>query len=61
MSGMKPSHFQTPRTLQDCHFTPGYKGGIYSDQESWEQGKSWALILGIFLALCTLLSLIFGS
>lgn len=21
---MKPSHLQTPRTLNECHFTPGY-------------------------------------
>lgn len=26
---MKPSHMKTPRTIDECNFTPGYK--------SWEQ------------------------
>ena len=53
MNGIKPSHYRTPRTLQECTFQVGYKGGIDSDKE---EGKSWALILGILLFLCILLS-----
>ena len=32
---MKPSHMKTPRTIDDCHFTPGYK--------SWEEAGHNAL------------------
>ena len=55
---MKPSHSRTPRTLSECHFQTGYKGGRDSDRE---EGKSWLLILAIFLFLCILLSFSLSS
>lgn len=60
MNGMKPSHLSTPRTLQECTFQSGYKGGISSDQEEQEQAKSWILLLSVFLILSVLASLSFS-
>lgn len=60
MNGMKPSHLRTPRTLQECTFQSGYKGGISSDQEEQEQAKSWILLLSVFLILSVLAPLSFS-
>ena len=57
MNGIKPSHLRTPRTLSECSFQSGYKGGISADQEEEEQTKSWFLLLSVFLGLSVLLSL----
>ena len=56
---MKPSHFRTPRNLQECKFTRGYKSWDYKEEA--EQTKSWLLLLGIFLSLTLILSLFFSS
>ena len=48
---MKPSHTQTPRTLNECHWTPGYR--CVSDRESLGErigGYALALAIGIGLA-----------
>lgn len=48
---MKPSHTQTPRTLNECHFTPGYR--CVSNRESLGEriaGYALALVIGIGLA-----------
>lgn len=58
MNGIKPSHYRTPRTLQECSFTPGYKGG---KEEGEEETNSWLLILVIFLGLLILGSFSFSS
>lgn len=57
---LKPSHLRTPRTLQECHFQSGYKGGISCEEEEMQQGKSWILILCIFLGLIILASFSFS-
>ena len=57
MNGIKPSHYRTPRTLQECTFQSGYRGGISIEQEEEEQTKSWFLLLSVFLGLSVLLSL----
>lgn len=49
---MKPSHYQTPRTLNECHWTPGYQS-LKSDKEPlWEvvAGYVLALVIGVGLA-----------
>ncbi len=33
---MKPSHLQTPRSLDECNFTPGYVSYDYDDD-----GPTW--------------------
>lgn len=43
---MKNSHYQTPRTLNECHFTPGYISGPVA---STNQGIGW---LAVALTLC---------
>lgn len=46
---MKPSHTQTPRSLSECQFTPGYKRYDYD-----EAGAGWAAAavnLGVSLAI----------
>ena len=60
MNGIKTSHYRTPRTLQECTFQSGYKGGISADQEEEEQAKSWILLLSVFLVLSVLASLSFS-
>lgn len=48
---MKPSHYQTPRTMNECHWTPGYQS--LSDREPlWEKvaGYALALVIGVGLA-----------
>lgn len=33
---MKPSHFQTPRSMSECSFTPGYVShDYYEDHVTW--------------------------
>lgn len=59
MNGMKPSHLRTPRTLQECTFQSGYKGGISSESGNLET-SSWILILVILLVLFLLASLSFS-
>ena len=41
---MKPSHTQTPRTLNECQFTPGYQSGSLRE-------PLWEKVAGILLAL----------
>lgn len=48
---MKQSHYTTPRTLNECHWTPGYQS--LSDREPlWEKvaGYVLALVIGVGLA-----------
>lgn len=51
---MKPSHLQTPRTLNECHFTPGYitarsMGYRVSRLEKWAD-VGLAVVIGVVLA-----------
>ena len=50
---MKPSHTQTPRTLNECHFTPGYKS-LSSKEPLAEKIAGYALVfvIGVGLAAC---------
>lgn len=48
---MKHSHIQTPRTLNECHFTPGYQSHSHKIP-TWEivAGYVAALVIGVGLA-----------
>lgn len=51
---MKPSHIQTPRTLNECQFTPGYES--HSLREPlWEKVAGYALVFAIGCALAGVL------
>ena len=51
---MKPSHIQTPRTLNECQFTPGYES--HSLREPlWEKVAGYALVFAIGCALASVL------
>lgn len=51
---MKPSHTQTPRTLNECQFTPGYIS--LTDREPlWERVAGVVLATAIGVGLATLL------
>jgi len=52
---MKPSHLQTPRTLNECHFTPGYTSQSSHREPLWERVAGYALALTIGIGLATLL------
>jgi len=45
---MKPSHFQTPRTLGECQFVEGYWSPATFDKE--ERQFSSAYICGLIVA-----------
>ena len=48
---MKDSHLKTPRTLNECHWTPGYQ--TLKDKELlWEviAGYVLAVVIGVALA-----------
>lgn len=51
---MKPSHLQTPRTLNECHFTPGYisSKSMGYRVHPWERyaDVGLAVIIGVVLA-----------
>ena len=49
---MKPSHTQTPRTLNECQFTPGYQS-LSSKEPLWERlaGYALALVIGVGIAV----------
>lgn len=53
---MKPSHTQTPRTLDECTFT---SGGLSSKPSKSEEIKGYALAfaIGIIMALCLVIGL----
>lgn len=44
---MKPSHLKTPRTIDDCHFTPGYK----SWEEAGHNALPWICAVGMLVVL----------
>jgi hypothetical protein len=50
---MKPSHTQTPRTLDECQFTPGYRC-LSSKPPLIEviAGYALATAIGVGLAAC---------
>jgi hypothetical protein len=49
---MKPSNIQTPRTLNECHWTPGYHSLKSNKEPLWElvAGYVLALVIGVGLA-----------
>ena len=51
---MKQSHLTTPRTLNECHFTPGYQS-IDSKEPLWEVIAGYALALTIGIGMAWLL------
>lgn len=52
---MKQSHFTTPRTLNECHFTPGYVSHSSQDEPLWERIAGYVLVLIIGVGLATVL------
>ena len=52
---MKDSHLKTPRTLNECHWTPGYQS-VPSDKEPlWEVVAGYVLALLIGFGMAALL------
>jgi hypothetical protein len=51
---MKPSHIQTPRTLNECHFTPGYQSG-YLRERTLERVAGYVLAFAIGCGLAVVL------
>lgn len=51
---MKPSHLQTPRNMNDCHWTSGYISAP-SREPMWETIAGYLLALGIGIGLAALL------
>lgn len=51
---MKPSHTQTPRTLNECQFTPGYMS--LNDREPlWERVAGYVLAIAIGVGMAAML------
>lgn len=50
---MKPSHERTPRTLNDCTFTPGYVSSDFNNAHS--APTTIKLVAGALLAVTLLL------
>jgi hypothetical protein len=50
---MKASHLQTPRTLNECHWTPGYTTG--TTEPRWERVAGYLLAIAIGCALASAL------
>lgn len=48
---MKDSHLRTPRTLNECHWTPGYQS-LQDKEPLWEviAGYVLATVIGVGLA-----------
>ena len=48
---MKPSHTQTPRTLDECNFQTGYQCANFKES-TWERvaGYVLAVVIGVGLA-----------
>lgn len=55
---MKPSHTQTPRTLNECHFTPGYQSASLRER-TFERlaGYVLAFVIGCTLAAVLVIGL----
>lgn len=51
---MKPSHTQTPRTLNECQFTPGYQS-LTNREPMWERVAGYVLATAIGVGLAALL------
>jgi len=47
---MKPSNLSTPRTLNECHWTPGYTS-LSSDKNKSIAGYVLAFAIGIGIAV----------
>lgn len=55
---MKPSHTQTPRTLNECHFTPGYQSGCLRERTLERvAGYVLAFVIGCSLAAVLVIGL----
>lgn len=52
---MKQSHLTTPRTLNECQFTPGYTSQSSYREAPWERLAGYVLALTIGIGLATLL------
>ena len=52
---MKQSHLTTPRTLNECQFTPGYTSEGPQRETPAERIASYILALGIGIGLAALL------
>lgn len=51
---MKQSHLTTPRTLNECHFTPGYQS-LQNKEPVWEVVAGYVLALAIGIGMAWLL------
>lgn len=47
---MKPSNLTTPRTLNECHFTPGYVTHYAEPEPNW-MDVLFAVLIGVGLAV----------
>ncbi len=52
---MKQSHLTTPRTLNECHFTPGYTSEGPHRETALERIAGYALAVAIGVGLAALL------
>ncbi len=44
---MKPSHLKTPRTMNECTFTPGYQSADFDDDRITVWGHVLATVFGV--------------
>lgn len=51
---MKPSHTQTPRTLDQCNFQTGYQCASF-EESPWERVAGYVLVVVIGVGLAALL------
>lgn len=51
---MKQSNLQTPRTMNECQWTPGYQS-LSSKEPLWEKVAGYVLVTAIGIALAALL------
>ena len=58
---MKPSHFTTPRTMNECHWTPGYQSLSYKDETIGEIIAGYVLAMVIAVGMAALLVAFWSS
>lgn len=51
---MKNSHTQTPRTLNECQWTPGYQS-VNLEEPLWERVAGYTLAFAIGVGMAALL------
>ena len=56
---MKPSHFTTPRTLAECHFSVGYSSGKSDTPKWWAELVSGIAIFAVVLFILIAVPVVF--